>query len=609
VAPAVLIGLALVPSALAVRHPVDGLDLVSSSADLVVQVMLTATGLLLLWDHEHRRSGVLLVLAAVCIGVSDLAWTDLAMSGGWWREIGSWAHWSAAVFLLPVVLAYPAARLGSSRHRLLVGLAAAVLLGWRAVETVLFRPSFVGYTGPIRWMSLPGTSRGLYDAARMVGVVLSGVLCVCLVIVFAHRWRDARSIARWPTRMTAGIGLALTTALAIRVSAEYAVERGWVASALADIIAVFQQLLLAAAPIGLLAVALRAVARRGLVLERMLEAAGDPVALEWLLRSELADPQLRLLYPVGSRWLDGHGSVVGDAANPPIAGSGRVLWSGPARRAQIGSAEKPRQARTAPPGPAVLIDVDEQARLDPARLRTTLTAAAVVLENTRLAVERDAGAAEVAASRARIVEAAMAQRRRLERDLHDGAQQHLLTVAATLARAGMAAEQQQMRSALDQARTQLATALTELRNLARGIHPAALSQGGLVAGVESLAAGDERLRVEVGPGLVADVRLPEAIEAAAYFMVLEAVTNARKHAAPAQVTVTMSRCDHELRLAVADRGGGGARLSPKGGLAGLADRITALGGTFAVNSPVGVGTVVSATLPCDDMPVRTLDRT
>ncbi|MDN5767398.1 MAG: histidine kinase [Humibacillus sp.] len=597
-----LIGLALVPSVLAVQHPVNALDVASSGADLVVQIVLTITGLLLLRDHEHRRSGLLLVLAGAAIGIADLAWTDLALTGGWWLQVGWWTHWSAVVFLLPVLLAYPGARMARRNHEALVGLMALVLLGWRGVEALLFHPAFTGYDGPIRWVSLPGTSLELYGSARMVGVALVGGLCVWLAVAMIQRWRRARSIARWPTRMTAGIGIALTMALAVRVGTEYALERGWVTPAWADTVDVFQQLLLAAAPIGLLILALRTAVRRGAVLERLFRAAGDPVAVEQLLRKELDDPQLRLLYPVGSFWLDGQGAIVGETPDPPPPRPGRMLCGLCSRGDNGSSAEQATDASTPPDGPNVLVDVDEQAQLDPVRLRTTLTATEMVLENIRLAVERDANAAEVATSRTRIVEAGMAQRRQLERDLHDGAQQHLLTVATTLSRARMAAEQQQMRATLDQARTQLTTALAELRNLARGIHPAGLSQGGLVTGVRGLVSGDQDLLIDVGPGLDAGARAPEAVETAAYFVVAEAVTNARKHADTVHVAISMALRDSQLQLVVADTGVGGARLCPGGGLAGLADRVVALGGTFALHSPVGGGTTVTVVLPCTGAP-------
>jgi signal transduction histidine kinase len=247
-------------------------------------------------------------------------------------------------------------------------------------------------------------------------------------------------------------------------------------------------------------------------------------------------------------------------------------------------------------GAYAVVDADAQVLLDPAGLRAVLAAAAVVLANTRLTAERAAHLAELEASRARIVAAGVAQRRQLERDLHDGAQQHLLTVATTISRARLASEPAQVESALDDARTQLAAAMGELRRLARGIHPAALSQSGLVVAVQEVAGMFDDVDVAIGAGLQDGRRLPPAAESTAYFVVAEAVTNARKHAV-GPVRVQLDCDDSTLEAQVSDSGPGGATPVPGGGLGGLVDRARALGGTLVVSSPLGVGTTVRLRLP------------
>ena len=244
-----------------------------------------------------------------------------------------------------------------------------------------------------------------------------------------------------------------------------------------------------------------------------------------------------------------------------------------------------------------LLDADEQVGLDPARLRVTLAATTLVLQNTRLAVERSAHLAELAASRARIVEAGVEQRRRLERDLHDGAQQSLLAVATTLSRASLAYGEGNLRTVVDDARAQLTAALSELRCLARGIHPAALSQGGLAGGLAGLAPGMDEVEVRLGPVIAAGTPLLQAAESTAYFVAAEALANALRHGGGSPVTIEADLQDADLVVTVTDRGPGGATVRLGGGLDGLADRVTALGGILEVYSPTGGGTRIRATLP------------
>jgi len=199
-------------------------------------------------------------------------------------------------------------------------------------------------------------------------------------------------------------------------------------------------------------------------------------------------------------------------------------------------------------------------------------------------------------ARQRIIEAADAERRRIERDLHDGAQQRMVAVALTLglAEARLASDPASAALLIAQAREDAQLAVKELREIARGIHPALLSDRGLCPALEALAARAP-VPVEVTGEPVAD--LGDAVEAAAYFVTAEALTNVAKYAEASEAFVHVSIDDGCLRVEIRDDGVGGADESPGGGLHGLRDRIDALDGHFAIESPPGGGTTVTAEIP------------
>jgi PAS domain S-box-containing protein len=216
----------------------------------------------------------------------------------------------------------------------------------------------------------------------------------------------------------------------------------------------------------------------------------------------------------------------------------------------------------------------------------------------RLNGELHARLEDLAASRARIVTAGDVERRRLERNLHDGAQQRLVALALSLrvAVAKLESDPAAASAMLADAGDELARALDELRELARGLHPAVLSDHGLGAAVEMLA-GRAAVPVEIAdmPG----ERLPEPVEAAAYYLIAEALTNATKYAQPSAVRVRVAARDANVFVEVSDDGVGGADASAGSGLRGLADRVAALGGTLDVASPDGAGTSLRAEIPSD----------
>jgi signal transduction histidine kinase len=203
---------------------------------------------------------------------------------------------------------------------------------------------------------------------------------------------------------------------------------------------------------------------------------------------------------------------------------------------------------------------------------------------------------ELKASRARIVEASDAARRRLERNLHDGAQQRLVAVSLSLrmATARVEADPATARTLLEGAGAELDAALKELRELAQGLHPAVLVNRGLRAAIEALAT---RAPFPVELGAVTPERLPEPVEVAAYYVVSEALANAAKHAGASLVTVRATAEDGVAVVEIADDGRGGAVASEGSGLRGLADRVEALGGRLTLDSQAGRGTRVLAELP------------
>jgi PAS domain S-box-containing protein len=214
----------------------------------------------------------------------------------------------------------------------------------------------------------------------------------------------------------------------------------------------------------------------------------------------------------------------------------------------------------------------------------------------RLNAELRARLDDLAASRARIVTAGDVERRRLERNLHDGAQQRLvaLSLSLRLARAKLDSDPAVARAILAGASDELGLALEELRELARGLHPAVLTERGLRAAVDALAA---RSPVPVEIAQIPGERLPEPVEAAAYYLIAEALTNVAKYARATAARVRVDAGDGRISVEVSDDGVGGADAAAGTGLRGLADRVEALGGSLELDSPTGAGTSLRAEIP------------
>jgi signal transduction histidine kinase len=229
---------------------------------------------------------------------------------------------------------------------------------------------------------------------------------------------------------------------------------------------------------------------------------------------------------------------------------------------------------------------------DPALVEAVAAAARLEAVNSRLQADVRAQLAELAASRRRLLDAGDEERRRLERELHEGAEHRLEILAALLHEARGRADAATVEH-LERARHQLERTLEDLHELARGLHPRALADEGLLGGVKALAASCP-LPVEIA---VDAARLPAAVEVAAYFVCAEALANVVKHARASHVSIGAQRHDGRLLVEVSDDGSGGADPTSGSGLRGLADRVEALGGVLYVDSTPGRGTLLAAEIP------------
>jgi signal transduction histidine kinase len=227
-------------------------------------------------------------------------------------------------------------------------------------------------------------------------------------------------------------------------------------------------------------------------------------------------------------------------------------------------------------------------------VRAAIAASSFALENAQLETALRDQLTEVRESRLRIIEAGIIERQRLERNLHDGAQQRLLALKVMLATAESDVSDAGAHAVITRVRSELGQVLEELRDLAHGLHPAVLTQLGLDQAITSMA---ERYTIPI------DVSLPpgrfgESAEITAYFFIAESITNAIKHARARRITVTGERAGASLHITVGDDGLGGASISAGTGIRGVIDRVRAVGGEVRLDSPAGRGTRIRAEIPC-----------
>jgi signal transduction histidine kinase len=249
---------------------------------------------------------------------------------------------------------------------------------------------------------------------------------------------------------------------------------------------------------------------------------------------------------------------------------------------------------------------DSSLEATPELVQAAAAAASLALDNERLKAELRARVEELRASRVRIVEASNSARRRIERDLHDGAQQQLVAMAVELRLLRRRVEADpDVTDLIDRIEAKLGAALDELRELARGIHPGILTERGLAPALESVA---ERAPIKIRCEIDLPRRPPASVEAVAYFVIAEALTNVLKYAQTDQATIRARYEDEDLIVEMQDNGVGGADASQGTGLQGLRDRVGALDGTLDVLSPSGAGTLVRARIPCESEAVTVNSR-
>jgi signal transduction histidine kinase len=334
-----------------------------------------------------------------------------------------------------------------------------------------------------------------------------------------------------------------------------------------------------AVPVAVLAGMLRARLARSSVGDVFvaLQTNRPPEDLRDVLAHALDDASLELAF-----WLPEYGTysdLNGRPCELPVATSDRAAT--PVVRAG---------------NPVAVLIHDASLREEPELLAAVGAAAGIALENARLHAELHARLAELRGSRARIVEAGQSERQRLERDLHDGAQQRLIALSLELKiLEDELGENPEATRRLDEAQHEITQSLEELRAVARGIHPAVLTGHGLAIALEQVAA---RASVPVRLSVDAEERFPEQVEVAAYYVVAESLTNIAKHARASRASVQIGQVSDDLVVEIVDDGVGGADSESGSGLRGLADRVEALGGRLRVWTPRGGGTRVRAEIPC-----------
>jgi signal transduction histidine kinase len=522
-------------------------------------------GVVALADRRRRRTGALMEAVGASWFIYELGYvyaplpyTLARVAGGLWEPL-----------LAHLVIGFPDGRLHSRTDRVIVASGYALYAAASLATSAFWDPRDAGC--PV----CPPNLLLVHRDPRAVDVMGAGTQVLVALLALAAL---AAVIRHWWTASVAG-----RRALAPVVWASMPL----VALVVGYDVVGFREfpwlgpLALTALPTAFLTGLLRLRLGRAEVGRLAIQLQGRPPPAE--LRDALArtfhDPTLQVLFR-----LPGSGSYVDSGGAPvdlPPEGTGRVTTV---------------LERDGQPIAALVHDV---ALLDDAELIEAATATAqLAIENEGLRAEIRAQLQEVLASRARIVSAADAERRRLERDLHDGAQQRLVTLLLSLRMTQsrlVSSADPWLATALAEAAEELGAALGELREFARGIHPPILTEAGLVPAIESLAH-----RCPVPTTIEADVedRPPPAVEAAIYFAVSEALANVAKHARASRASVSVYELDGRILAQVTDDGVGGADPVSGTGLVGLMDRIGAVGGTLEVLSPAGAGTRVLASVPC-----------
>jgi signal transduction histidine kinase len=476
--------------------------------------------------------------------------------------------------LYHMLLAFPTGTLQSRLERVLVALTYFSAVVVHPIQVLFQDTSRLGFPENVL----------LIEGHRDLSITLSRsrawaalVLLAALGVILARRWAGASRSERralGPVLVTGGLVMTL-------LGLWYAANLAHLDQDLVQTLEDARYVVLPTVPFAFLAGLLSSRVAGATAVSEVVARLGDPSARRTgvfhLLDEALQGTTLEVAYWDPER--NGYANPSGNPMELPPNGSSRVAI--------------PLEPGASPS--AVLIH--DSARLDERELVRAVTAAATLtLENERLAQQLHAKIEELRASRVRIVESGDAARRRLERDLHDGAQQRLVSLALNLGMLGSKLDgDPEAARQLELARKELDQALKELIELARGIHPSVLSDRGLDAALEGLAIRAP-LPVELAdtPG----ERLPDRVESAAYFVVAEALTNVAKYSGADHATVKVVRADGRVVVEVSDDGVGGADPDKGTGLRGLFDRVSALDGQLEIDSERGRGTTIKALIPC-----------
>ena len=529
-------------------------------------------GLFAWWRRPDNRFGVLMTAVGFAYFLGSLTAAD----SSWLFTLGVlFSSLYVAVFV-HMLLAYPDGRIESPALRKVLACGYSLSLVGPAIALLFANRDQLSCDCPDSAIRL-GTDPIVYDVLDPLTSAIALVLVGYILYVLVKRWEVARHPQRRAMAPVLWSGICLLVVFAGQLTTE-AVNGP---DALQSVTMLLGLIFFALTPYGFLFGLLRSrVVQAGAVSEllRKMGDAPDGSSLRDLLSRALGDRSLQVVYWLedSQRWVDAAGRP---AALPEHDDPAR-MWSPVEREGRrVGAIIHDR----------MLCD-------DPELVRSVAAATGLSIENERLQAQLRARVEELRRSRARIVEAGTAERRRLERNLHDGAQQRLVALSLTLrlAQGRVHKDPQVAEQLLGSAQEELGRALEELRELARGIHPAVLSDRGLSAALEALAG---RSPVPVELDGTPRERLPPSVEAAAYFVVAEALTNVVKYAQASQARVCVSRTNGHAVVEVYDDGVGGADPGRGSGLRGLADRVSALDGTLELRSPHGAGTLLRAEIP------------
>jgi signal transduction histidine kinase len=542
------------------------------TADIVGGSFL-AVGLIAAWRRPHSRIGPMMMVVGLLWFATEVAWVPDAVA---W-SVGFALTSLYAPVLGQVFVSFPSGRLRGRRDKLVVALAYGWSLAAALANTLTWHPVY-----PQPWahnvFGVLGSQHLNDEISRVTAVGSAAVIALVVGTVISH-WRHATPPGRrvlapvlWTSAPT-GICLALV----------FFSQAGLVGGALARQLTGIGYLVAAALPVGFLIGLLRTQIGRGAIGDLVVQLgrrAAPAERLDTALARVLGDPSIQVLYRV------------------PSASGGRAYVDASGQPAQLPETGTGRAVTTVDQGgePMAALVYDASLLDEPELLEATVAAARLAIDNARLQAEVRAQLEEVRASRARILHAGDAERQRIERNLHDGAQQRLLTLSFALRMAEAKADgNPELKAALADAALELKEALSELRALAQGLHPMILTRSGLAAAVRALA---RRAPVPAEVTEVPEERFPPDVEAAAYYVVSEALANAGKHASATHARVSICRSGGVLCVAIVDNGVGGADTANGSGLTGLADRAAVLGGTLSVTSAPGAGTAITAELPC-----------